>query len=169
MYLCPSVFSRLALRQLGVRQLTLNQLTLDWLTLGQLTPDWLALSQLTPDWLALSQLTLDRRALGQLTLDWLALGQLTLDWLALGHFNNELPVLGVRLSSLRNRQVNFLSLFRPVVWYVVGMVQYGRFSWIRNLSFQNCLIFEQVQKKSEAIDKELRYSMYFLRPKLVSV
>jgi hypothetical protein len=155
MYLCPSVFSRLALRQLGVRQLTLNQLTLDWLTLGQLTPDWLALSQLTPDWLALSQLTLDRRALGQLTLDWLALGQLTLDWLALGHFNNELPVLGVRLSSLRNRQVNFLSLFRPVVWYVVGMVQYGRFSWIRNLSFQNCLIFEQVQKKSEAIDKEL--------------
>ena len=145
MYLCPSVFSRLALRQLGVRQLTLNQLTLDWLTLGQLTPDWLALSQLTPDWLALSQLTLDRRALGQLTLD----------WLALGHFNNELPVLGVRLSSLRNRQVNFLSLFRPVVWYVVGMVQYGRFSWIRNLSFQNCLIFEQVQKKSEAIDKEL--------------
>jgi hypothetical protein len=155
MYLCPSVFSRLALRQLGVRQLTINQLTLDWLTLGQLTPDWLALSQLTPDWLALSQLTLDRRALGQLTLDWLALGQLTLDWLALGHFNNELPVLGVRLSSLRNRQVNFLSLFRPVVWYVVGMVQYGRFSWIRNLSFQNCLIFEQVQKKSEAIDKEL--------------
>jgi len=158
MYLCPSVFSRLALRQLGVRQLTLNQLTLDWLTLGQLTPDWLALSQLTPDWLALSQLTLDRRALralGQLTLDWLALGQLTLDWLALGHFNNELAVLGVRLSSLRNRQVNFLSLFRPVVWYVVGMVQYGRFSWIRNLSFQNCLIFEQVQKKSEAIDKEL--------------
>jgi hypothetical protein len=145
MYLCPSVFSRLALRQLGVRQLTLNQLTLDWLTLGQLTPDWLALSQLTPDWLALSQLTLDRRALGQLTLD----------WLALGHFNNELAVLGVRLSSLRNRQVNFLSLFRPVVWYVVGMVQYGRFSWIRNLSFQNCLIFEQVQKKSEAIDKEL--------------
>jgi hypothetical protein len=155
MYLCPSVFSRLALRQLGVRQLTLNQLTLDWLTLGQLTPDWLALSQLTPDWLALSQLTLDRRALGQLTLDWLALGQLTLDWLALGHFNNELAVLGVRLSSLRNRQVNFLSLFRPVVWYVVGMVQYPRFSWIRNLSFQNCLIFEQVQKKSEAIDKEL--------------
>jgi hypothetical protein len=145
MYLCPSVFSRLALRQLGVRQLTLNQLTLDWLTLGQLTPDWLALSQLTPDWLALSQLTLDRRALGQLTLD----------WLALGHFNNELAVLGVRLSSLRNRQVNFLSLFRPVVWYVVGMVQYPRFSWIRNLSFQNCLIFEQVQKKSEAIDKEL--------------
>jgi hypothetical protein len=140
MYLCPSVFSRLALRQLGVRQLTLNQLTLDWLTLSQLTPDWLALSQLTPDWLALSQLTLDRRALGQLTL---------------GHFNNELLVLGVRLSSLRNRQVNFLSLFRPVVWYVVGMVQYGRFSWIRNLSFQNCLIFEQVQKKSEAIDKEL--------------
>ena len=155
MYLCPSVFSRLALRQLGVRQLTLNQLTFDWLTLGQLTPDWLALSQLTPDWLALSQLTLDRRALGQLTLDWLALGQLTLDWLALGHFNNELAVLDVRLSSLRNRQVNFLSLFRPVVWYVVGMVQYGRFSWIRNLSFQNCLIFEQVQKKSEAIDKEL--------------
>jgi hypothetical protein len=156
MYLCPSVFSRLALRQLGVRQLTLNQLTLDWLTLSQLTPDWLALSQLTHGWLALSQLTLDRRALGQLTLDWLALGQLTLDWLALGHFNNELPVLGVRLSSLRNCQVNFLSLFRPVVWYVVGMVQYGRFSWIRNLSFQNCLIFEQVQKKkSEAIDKEL--------------